>query len=108
MLTRGRPIGSSIRQNIVELLYFLGQGYGYNLHKIYNQIFTPCTNEVIYYHLKKGVALNEFELIEIKTESGNYSWGQTVEKSYYKLGKNAKPQINEKVKEYFDKQNKNE
>lgn len=103
MKSVGRPIGSPIRQNIVEILYFLEKGYGYQIHKIYNQIFTPCTNEVIYYHLKKGVSTGEFELEEIKTEKGNYSWGESVEKYYYKLGKQANPQINDKIKEFFEK-----
>lgn len=103
MASRGRPVYSPIRQNIVEILYFLKKGYGYQIHKIYTRIFAPCTSEVIYYHLKKGISTGEFELIEIKSESGDFSWGNNVEKSYYALSKNAKPMIEKKVSEYFEK-----
>ena len=99
---RGRPVQSDIRQRIVEILYFAGKAYGYEIHKIYCQIFPKCTREVIYYHLKKGVTLGEFEIKEIKQEKGLYSWGGIVEKKYYKVGPNAKPAADPKVKEYFD------
>ena len=101
----GRPLSSKIRQNIVEILYFLGKGYGYQIHSIHNKIFPACTIEVIYYNLKKGVAIGEFEMIEIKQEQGDFSWGNTAEKTYYKLGKQANPKINEKVKEFIENNN---
>ncbi len=58
--------------------------------------------EYFYYHLRKGVAIGEFILKEIKEERGEYSWGSVVEKKYYALGPNAKPQGNERVKKYFE------
>lgn len=100
---RGRPIGSSIRQNIIELLYFKGKSYGYDLYKDYCALFPKVTLRVIYYHLKKGVALGEFKLKIIKLEKGNYSWGGEAEKKYYALGPSANPKIDAKVKAYFDK-----
>ncbi len=103
MAKRGRPIFSPIRKNLIEILFFLGKGYGYELHKIYNSIFPKCTNRVIYYHLRKGAALEEFKLEKVKVEHGNYSWGDTAEKSYYSLGKNAQPKQDLKVKEWLDK-----
>jgi hypothetical protein len=57
----------------------------------------------IYYHLKKGLALNEFVVEKIQSEKGSYSWGPTAEKIYYKLGPNAKPRIDKNVQEYFEK-----
>ena len=104
MASRGRPVYSRIRQNMVDILYFLGKGYGYQIHKIYKKIFDSITPEVVYYHLKKGVALEEFELVEIKTEKGNFSWGNRAEKSYYSLGKNAKPMMEKKVKEFLEQE----
>ena len=104
MAKRGRPIQSDIRQGLIEILAVKGTEYGYQLSKIYNQIFTPCTRENIYYHLRKGVALGEFVIGEIKQEKGEYSWGTTVEKKYYKLGPNAKPKGDTRVKEFFEKQ----
>lgn len=105
-MQRGRPIGSDIRQNIVEILYFLKKGYGYEIHKIYKEIFSPCTREVVYYHLRQGTKLHEFEVIEIKKEAGTYSWGSAAEKIFYELGPNAKPAIDKKVKSYFEKKHK--
>lgn len=101
-MPRGRPVKSEIRKNIVEILYFLGEGYGYDIYKIYREIFPSCTNEVIYYHLRKGKELGEFEIKKIKQEKGNYSWGGTAEKIYYKLGPNANPLGDIRVKEYLD------
>jgi len=95
---RGRPVQSDIRTNIIEILFYLGQGYGYQISKIYQQIFPTCTREVIYYHLKKGVDLNLIEIKEVKREQGSYSWGDNVQKTYYCLGSEAKPKGNERVK----------
>ena len=102
-MKRGRPPKSIIRQNIVEILYFLGQGYAYEIAKIYMEIFPIVTQRSIYYHLKKGVATQEFVVKEIKKEKGDYSWGPEAEKIYYGLGPGAAPQMSSKVKEYFDK-----
>lgn len=101
-MPRGRPTKSEIRQNMVEILAVKGEAYGYELAKIYNAIFPQCTRENIYYHLRKGVALGEFVVKEIKQEKGEYSWGTVVEKKYYSLGPQAKVQGNERVRKYFE------
>lgn len=98
-MPRGRPVGSVVRQNIVEILNVIGKGYGYEIHKLYNQIFKPCTRENIYYHLRKGVELGEFAVEEIKQEKGKFSWGTVAEKTYYKLGSKAEPKGDDQVKE---------
>ncbi len=99
---RGRPVKSQIRQNIVDILYFLGEGYGYEIYKIYREVFPKCTQKSIYYHLKKGVALGEFIVKKIEKEKGEFSWGSEVEKTYYSLGPNAKPTMNPQVKEVVE------
>ena len=105
-MARGRPAKSAIRQNIVEILYFLKQGYGYEIYKIYREVFPTVTLRSIYYHLRKGVQLEEFKIQRIKKESGNYSWGESAEKIYYSLGPNAKPTGIEKVKKAIEKKSK--
>ncbi len=102
-MPKGRPIKSEIRQNIVEILFFMNQGYGYNIYKAYIAIFPKVTMRSIYYHLKKGVSLEEFKVDKVEKEKGDYSWGGEAEKIYYALGDKAKPTANEKVKEYFEK-----
>lgn len=102
-MPKGRPPQSSIRQNIIEILYYLHQGYGYQLCKIYNKIFPRATRRVIYYHLKKGVDLGEFQVRKIKSESGDYSWGPTAQKIYYSLGKKARPKGLPHVKNFLKK-----
>ena len=84
-------------------MHFLGEGYAYNVFKIYREIFPSVTMRSIYYHMKKGVVLQEFKLTQIKKEEGEYSWGNHAEKIYYELGPNASPLIDPRVKEYFDK-----
>jgi len=105
-MKRGRPVKSDIRQNIIEILASIGKAYGYKIHKIYNEIFPPCTRENIYYNLKKGVVLGEFEIKEIKLEKGDYSWGSTVEKKYYILGPKARPKGDKRVAEFMEKHKK--
>ena len=102
-MKRGRPTRSAIRQNMIEILYHLGQAYGYEIYKVYKECFDPVTLRVMYYHLKKGVVLGEFKKEQVKIEEGNYSWGTTVEKIYYSLGPSAKTQGNEKVREFVEK-----
>jgi hypothetical protein len=99
---RGRPTISEIRQNIIEILYFLQKGYGYSIYSTYKKIFPSCTLKSIYYHLKKGVALEEISVEEVKDEKGDYSWGDSVRKTYYKLGPKAKPAMNPKVQDFFE------
>ncbi|RMD57856.1 hypothetical protein D6825_02645 [Candidatus Woesearchaeota archaeon] len=102
MASRGRPARSQIRQNIIEILNVAGPLYGYKLHKFYNEIFPSCTRENIYYNLRKGVALNELSIADVREEKGEYSWGSVVEKKYYKLGPRAVPRGDERVREFFE------
>ncbi|AJF61712.1 TPA: hypothetical protein HA239_06405 [Candidatus Woesearchaeota archaeon] len=98
MKQRGRPVSSQIRQNIVEILYFLGKGYGYDIYKHYVGIFPKVTMRSIYYHLRKGVELGEFEIEKVEKEKGDYSWGEMAEKVYYRLGRSASPKGDARVK----------
>lgn len=99
---RGRKPESVIRQNIVEILYFLKKSHGYDIYKVYRAVFPKVTMRSIYYHLKKGVELEEFRISDIKLEKGEFSWGGTAEKIYYELGRNAKPRGNLLVKRYIE------
>ena len=101
-MPRGRPVKSEIRQNMVEILFHMGKAYGYDIYKVYIKVFPKVTIRSIYYHLKKGVALEEFKVTEVEMEKGEYSWGGEAEKKYYSLGKNAKAKGNERVKKVVD------
>jgi len=102
-MPRGRPIRSAVRENIIEILYFLGKAYGYEIYKVYKVLFPKVTLRLIYYHLKKGIDLEEFKVEKVEKEKGDYSWGGTAEKTYYALGPKAKPKMDKRVKEYIDK-----
>ena len=105
----GRPVGSEIRQKLIEILFYVGADYGYNLHKLFEYCFYPCTREVVYYHLKKGVNTGEFAVKEVKMESGNYSWGPQARKIMYSLGPEAKPlmlPIKDKIEVFIEKNKK--
>jgi hypothetical protein len=102
-MNRGRPAKSLIRQNIVEILHFMGSGYAYEIAKIYSDIFGSATMRSVYYHLRKGVETQEFVVKEIKRERGEYSWGPEAEKTYYALGPAAAPHALHNVKGYFDR-----
>ncbi len=100
---RGRPTRSVIRQNLIEILQFMGEAYGYQLYKAYREIFAPVTLRVIYYHLNKGKAIGEFEVAGVKKTSGSYSWGPEAERVFYKLGPKAKVNNLPEVKAFFEK-----
>ena len=103
---RGRPVRSQIRQNIVEILYFMKKACGYDIFKVYRDVYPKVTMRSIYYHLRKGQETGEIKINAIKSEKGDYSWGGEAEKIYYSLGPNAKPKVDKKVKEYLDKKKK--
>src|SRR3989338_2472385 len=90
-LKRGRPVKSVIRQNIIEILNYLKQGYGYQIAKIYNEVFPSAAQRSVYYHLRKGLETKEIRLHKIEQEAGDFSWGKLVEKTYYTLGESAVP-----------------
>jgi hypothetical protein len=100
---QGRPIGSKVRQNMVEILYFYKQLHGYDLFKIYVELYHPVTMRLIYYHLKKGVDTGEFKVYKINKKTGKYSWGTTSENIQYELGPKANPMIEPHVKMYWEK-----
>jgi len=100
-MARGRPVKSQIRQNIVEILHYLDCGYGYQIAKIYNEVFPQVTQRSIYYHLRKGILTKEIKMHKIEQEKGDFSWGQIVEKKYYVLGRNAEPKGEKRVKEFL-------
>jgi len=107
MKRRGRPLGSPIRQNVVDLLAVLGEAYAYQIYKHYIKIFPKVTMRSVYYQLQKGLETGEFIIKKVEKEKGNYSWGSYAEKTYYALGRKAKARKNELVKEYFkSKKNK--
>ena len=102
-MQKGRPIKSEIRQNMIEILFHMHKGYGYDIYKTYVKIFPKVTLRSIYYHLKKGVSLGEFKITKKEMEKGEYSWGGEAEKTYYILGSNAKPKGNERVRKTLEK-----
>jgi hypothetical protein len=100
---QGRPIGSKVRQNIVEILYFYRQLHGYDLYKIYKELYPLVTMRLIYYHLKKGLDTGEFKVYKVDKKIGTYSWGGQSENVIYTLGPNANPMIEPHVKLYWEK-----
>lgn len=100
-MKRGRPVQSEIRQNMIEILFFLGEAYGYQIYKVYKEIYPAVTLRSMYYHLKKGTQIGEFEKVRIDKDKGDYSWGPSTERIIYKLGSNAKPQGDERVEKYL-------
>lgn len=100
-MVRGRPVKSQVRQNILEILYYLKQGYGYQISRIYNEVFPQVTQRLIYYHLRKGILTGEIIVQRVEQEKGNFSWGGIVEKTYYTLGSQAIVRQDARVKEFL-------
>ncbi len=104
-MKRGRPVQSEIRQNMIEILFFVHEAYGYQIYKIYKNIFPAVTLRSMYYHLKKGVETGEFKKVGIRKDEGEYSWGPSTERIVYGLGDQAKPTGDARVEEYVRENN---
>jgi hypothetical protein len=98
-MVKGRPGGSIIRDRINAILDKIGTSYGYEIYKIYQELFGRVHIRSIYYNLKKGIENEEIILVNVKREIGNYSWGDEVEKIYYAKGPYANPILNKKDQE---------
>jgi hypothetical protein len=100
MAKKGRPLGSNVRDRIINILYQYRNLHGYGIHKVYEDIFGDVSRRLIYYHLDKGVEIGSVELAGTKEEEGNYSWGDTVQQKHYRLGPNAEPSYDERIAAY--------
>ena len=88
----GRKPNSQIRDDMVELLHFLKEAYGYELYKKYCKVYNKKVSmRSIYYHLNKGVELGVFNLKEVRDVKGDFSWGSGAKQVIFQLGANASP-----------------
>ena len=78
-----RPVGSSVRNNIIALLSKEGPMHGYGLYQKYIEKYPKVSMRLIYYHLKKGVSIGEIKVERIERKKGEYSWGSEVENILY-------------------------
>ncbi|MBT3408014.1 hypothetical protein HOK68_03555 [Candidatus Woesearchaeota archaeon] len=99
---RGRPKGSKIRQNVINILYFYSPLTGYDIFKKYIKIYGRVTSRSIYYHLKYGTNIGDFEINKIINEKGNFSWGESSQKIYYNLTGGAIADIDDNIKDYYN------
>ena len=97
MVSRGRPDYSPIRNNMVNLLYFMKEAYGYDIYKKYRRIFHKVGMRSIYYHLNKGLELGVFQVSRKERVEGDFSWGSGSERTFFKLGPSAKPSADPQI-----------
>jgi len=97
---RGRPSRSIVRDRLVEMIFVVGKLTAYEAHKHYIRLFGKASQRNIYYQLEKGEVIDIFSK-QVVDEEGTYTWGTTAQKVYYSLTKDAKPQINKEVRDYF-------
>jgi len=91
---RGRPVKSIIRDRMQQIVDALDTAYGYEVYKIYQQIFEQVDIRSMYYHFRKGVELGEFKQAGTKQEQGPYTWGRESTHIYYTLGEAASHKAN--------------
>ena len=95
----GRPQASRIRERLREILSCIDNATGYDLHKIYVEVYGKVTIRSIYYNLHTGVLIGYFNIESIKQEQGEFSWGSEVEKKYYSINPKGKRTISNELKE---------
>jgi hypothetical protein len=88
-MARGRPVKTEIREKLTSLLIHTNSAYGYELYRLYKEVFGPVSLRNIYYNLKKGALLGEFIIVEAKREPGQFTWGSESEHIYYTTGPHA-------------------
>ncbi len=88
-MAKGRPVKSLIRERMQAIVDTLGVTYGYEIFKLYNEVFEPVDLRSMYYHLAKGVKLGEFEEVGVKQVKGQFTWGDISIRKYYLLGPQA-------------------
>jgi hypothetical protein len=77
-------VRNSVRSRIVELLKD-GPAYGYEIYKKYRSRYGDISLRLVYYHLAKGEKDGLFEVKDVKSSKGNFSWGPSTRRKYYKL-----------------------
>ena len=94
----GRPQVSLIRDRLREVLSVVDRATGYDLHKIYVNVYGKVTIRSIYYNLHTGVLIGYFIVDSIKQERGEFSWGTEVEKKYYSVSAKGKRTVSDDLK----------
>lgn len=84
---QGRPVGSNVRTNIINLLSTEGPMHGYDLYQKYLKYYPKVSMRLIYYHLKKGVSLGELKIHKVIHKRGEFSWGSEVQNIVYAVNK---------------------
>ncbi len=98
-MKRGRPNKSIVRERMQQIVDAIGVTYGYEIFKVYAAAFSPIDIRSMYYHLRKGVALDEFALVGVKEEKGAFTWGDISIRRYYVLGPEAKERATEELRQ---------
>lgn len=94
-----------MREHLKEILFVGGAMTAYDAYKHYIKLFAKTSQRNVYYQLERGVELNLFELEIIKDEKGDYSWGDTATKKYFRLAKDVNPNFSKEVRNYFNELN---
>lgn len=79
-----KDVRNSVRSRIVEILKE-SPAYGYSVYKKYRSRFGSVSLRLIYYHLRKGEEDGLFEVVDVEKASGEFSWGESSKRKYYKL-----------------------
>jgi hypothetical protein len=85
-MPRGRPLKTDIRERIGLILSQVNFAYGYELFKIYKNVFGEIGLRNLYYNLKKGLQTGEFIIAHIEREPGSFTWGAEAQHIYYGAG----------------------
>ena len=79
-----KDVRSSIRSRLIEILKE-GPAYGYLIYKKYRTRHGNISLRLVYYHLNKGEKDGLFEVVDVEQASGDFSWGDSTKRKYYKL-----------------------
>ena len=89
----------STRENILKILYIGGSMYGYEVYKIYKEVYGEVLLRTIYYHLKACEKRGELKAKKIVGVLGGFTWGYETDRIYYELKEGVEEKLKMNIEE---------
>jgi len=79
-----KPFNNELFNEIVNTLKHNNSMTGYDIYKSLKSRGIYVSKRLVYYYLSFGIKHGYFKM-DVKEESGKYSWGSTANKKYYSI-----------------------
>lgn len=73
---------SLVRERILQILYYVGYSYPYEIYKIYKSLYGKVCLRNVYYNIRKGIEAGDIKVLKVETVDGNFTWGDKTKRIY--------------------------